>query len=204
MTTQPSAALAKRFAQSERVVSSDKLEKVRELVDQARDFEKEIEDLEERLNNKRKELHALYHETIPAIMSDIGTDRVGLPPKGNLPGVDVKLQRFYSANIAAAWPEEKRQAAFQVLEKTGNGDLIKTQLIFSFPREERKKAVAAYKAFMKQYKKAGGEVRESVHSGTLKAWLKDQVESGKFLSQETLEAIGGTVGHIAVLKERKE
>ena len=179
-------------------MNSDILTRIRETAGNARDLEKEITDLEERIKHKKQTLNTIYHHELPDLMFEAGVDEVGLPAEGNLPSMVAKLGPYYAANIAAGWGEEKRDAAFNWLDTNGHGDLIKTQVTISLPREARAQAAK----LIKQLEAYHPEVKQSVHPGTLTAWLREQVESGEDLPP--LDVIGGTVGQVVKLKERKD
>ena len=181
-------------------LSEDKLERLTGLVHDVRSFEGDIAELERQLSAKKVALNKLRTETLPEFMMETGVMKISLPAKGNYPAVDVKIDDFFDANIAAAWPDEKRQAAFRWLEDNGHGDLIKTSVEASFPRGTLEQA----KKFFNDAKKAGIEVKlaEGVHYSTLKAWLKEQVTKKHFIPP--LDIIGGTIGKIAVIKEVKK
>lgn len=156
-----------------------------------------IENLEERLSALKRTKYAIEHEQLPELMMEAGVDKVGIPPVGNEPGYDLKLSPFYDANIAAGWEEERRQKAFAYLESVKAGDLIKTQIIISLPREQRANA----KQLLKQLAEWSPDVKEAVHPSTLKSWLKEKSEAGDDVN---LEAIGGTVGQVVKPKPRKK
>lgn len=178
-------------------VSSDTLKKLSTKCEELREVELEIANLEERLANLNSRKYRIEREELPELMSEAGTDKIGIPANGNMPAYDLKLAPYYNANIAAKWEPERRAAAYAYLEKVKAADLIKTQIIINLPREDRKKA----KALLKTLKKFKPEVKESVHSGTLTSWLKEKTEAGDDVN---LEMIGGQVGQIVKPKTRKD
>jgi hypothetical protein len=173
------------------------LKKLSDKCAELRDTELEIQNLSERLAALNTKKYKIEREELPELMSEAGVDKIGVPASGNQPAYDLKMVPFYSANIAAGWEPERRAASYAYLEKHKAGDLIKTQIIINLPREERKKA----KALIKQLKKWKPEVKESIHSGTLTAWLREKTEAGEDVN---LEMIGGQVGQIVKPKARKE
>jgi hypothetical protein len=182
-------------------ISEDKLRKIREAAEVARQFELDIQDLEARLAQQKANLHRLYSETLPDLMDEAQVDNIGLPAKGNLPAVDLTLEPFYRANIAASWSDEKRQAAFDALTNLGHEDLIKTSLQVDFSRTERQQAMKVYRMLKEQFD-LHPALRENVHFQTLTAWLREQWEAHKPLPP--LDVIGATVGRVAKFKERRE
>jgi hypothetical protein len=137
-------------------------------------------------------------------MSKVGQDRIGLEAHG----VDLVKEAYYHANIAADWPEEKRQIAFDWLVSSGNEDLIKTTFTMQFPRKMFDVAVWLKKQVAKlKFPGKGKEIEmpEAVVTlgvpwNTLTAFVKEQIEKGAELPLETL---GATVGWIVKVKQRK-
>ena len=188
------------FVKAEKkIASEDKLKAIRDLVAEARSNEKKMSDLQEQLKELSAAVNDTYQKKLPDLYQEVGIDNISLPADGNYPAVDAKLQDYYSANIAAGWAPERRQEAFKWLEDHGHGDLIKTAVSAQLPREKR----AAAKKLIALIEKAGfaAEVKEAVHSGTLSAWLKEQIELGAPIPP--LELIGGSIGKVVRLKERK-
>lgn len=180
-------------------LNQDKLDKLRERVVYARALDLEIDDLEQRLEDKKRELRHLYHTEIPDLMDEAGVDRLGVTNAGNLGSFEIKVQPFYSANIAAGWDPDKRSAAFEYLTELGAEDLIKTKIEIDFSRGERAKAVLV----AENLKDDGIEtsMKETVHSATLASWLREQVEVNGTVPD--LDKIGGTVGRVAKITRKK-
>jgi hypothetical protein len=177
----------------------DKLDQLRELVAQARDIESEIEHLEEQLKIANKKSFELCHDKLPKLMDEAGLPSITLAAEGNHPEVVATASPFYAASIAAKWPEEKRRKAMEWLDNNGFGDLIKTRVEANFPRETLAKA----RKFAQEASKAGAttDIKESVHSGTLSAWLREQVEEKGYIPP--LELIGGVIGRVVNLKVKR-
>lgn len=163
-----------------------------------------VEALEAEIKKKNERIRQLEFVDLPAYMKQIGQDIVGLPDQD----ADIRLEAFYHANIKADWPEEQREAAFAWLEKHGHADLIKTTVSFTFPRRALEKArwlVAMTGLLRDKLLEQGAEFPEATTKmeipwNTLTAWLREQTESSKSVP---LEIIGGEVGTIAKIKERK-
>lgn len=184
---------------AEKLPENDALEAVRAKAAEAREAEFELESLEERVRDLKKRLETIYEEDLPILMDEAGVDRIGIPAHGNLPAMDAKLSPFFSANIAANWDAERRNAAFRWLEANGSGDLIKTEVAVAFPRGKHEEAKSLAEEL--SAKGIAPTFKETVHSQTLTAWLREQLESGAELPP--LETIGGYIGRIVSLKPRK-
>lgn len=182
----------------EQAADETTLEQIREQLRAARDAEARIRDLSAVVSEEQKQLNALRFEVLPEMFANAGVDNLGLPAEGNNPGYDAKMANFYRANIAASWDYERRDKAFEWLEKNGHGDLIKTEIVISLPRGSEKK-LAPIKKLLKELK-VEFEVDKSVHNGTLSAFVREVVEDGGALPLETL---GATIGMVVNMKERK-
>lgn len=167
---------------------------------EARDLEHVIADLEQRLKESNAALHSILTEELPNLFDQAQTDRVGIPQQGNMPACDLRLTPRYHANIAAAWPQTQRDAAFQALTDLGHQDLIKTEITLTLPREDR----ASAQTIVAQLQSWGfsPQVRLSVHFKTLTAWLQEQFEHGNPLPP--LATIGASITRIVTIKERKD
>lgn len=188
-------------AQHAQAIPSDMLKKLTAKARELRDTELEIETLNERLKEASARQYAIEHEELPELMMEAGTDHIGIPADGNMPAMDLKLKPFYSANIAAAWEPERRDAAFNYLTDEGAGDLIKTEITLKVPRELRDKVPQLLSKLEKASPSGVSiETKEAVHSATLKSWLKEKSEAGE---EVKLDLIGGSVGTVVTTKPRK-
>lgn len=204
MASKPSPALARAMAASPSLQpTKDKLETIQAYAEQARDLELEIENLSEEIKKRRETLNDIYGNKLPMLMDEAHIDSMGVPPKGNKKGADFELGNYYSASIASSWAEEKKEEAFGILKKYKAEDLIKTEVSAKLPKGSLKKA----KALVTAAKKLGIVVliKKSVHAGTLTAWVKEiYIDKKKTLPKSDLEKIGGSVGRIVRLVDRKE
>lgn len=176
------------------------LETIRDQLRAYRDIEERVTDLNTVLSGENANLRNMRFEILPTMFMTAGVDNLGLPAEGNHKAFDAKLKPYYHASIAAGWPEEKRAAAFAELSKRGAASLIKTTITVYLDRTDRAKAKAVIAALKKL--KVEFETNLSVHSGTLTAWLKEQIgENG--VTDIPLDVFGATVGNTVELKERK-
>lgn len=181
---------------------NDRLAKIQAKASEARDLEFEIAALSERMAELKGKLNELYAKTLPDMLEEAGLDHIGLPPKGNIPGYDYEIHPYYSASIAASWPEDKRTAAFDLLKRYKAEDLIKTEVTAKLPKgslAQAKKLVAAARKL-----KIATDIKMSVHANTLSAWLREFYSKGKSIPQSDLEKIGGSVGRVVRPKERQQ
>jgi hypothetical protein len=190
------AAIARRSTQTS--AETDTLEAIRAKAREAKEMELHIEELEEQLKQTKKRLHQICFVELVDMLVAAKVNGIDVAAQGNMQAFVAKLKPYYSAAIPADMPEEKRMAAFRMLEETGNGDLIKTIVTVDFPREAR----ADVADFISQLPKTvKHEVKASVHKATLTKWLRETVEAGQM---PDLEKINGVVGQTVELKNVKE
>lgn len=198
-TTAPSFVRA-----SDQPTSETTLEAIRDKLREALEEEAFIKDLETQLNDAKARLNNLYMKSLPDMMQAANVDIVGLPPPpgaNDRPTFDAKLKPFYSANIAASWPDDKRTKGFAFLKREKADDLIKNTITIKLGKGTAKTA-AAIAAFLKK-KRVEFTQKQEVHNQTLTAWLKEQYEDHeKSYPLSELEMIGASVGKIVNLKPR--
>ena len=184
---------------AEQPVSEDKLKILREMIAIVRVLEFEKSNIEEKLKLVSSTLNQYYQTKLPELFSQCGTNLIGLEKDGDLPAIEAKLVPYYSANIAASWDLERKKAAFKWLTDNKFGDLIKTEISLTFNREDHDKAQKFFNKLKKDDETLNADMKESVNSRTLTAWLKEQIE--KYNNVPPLDVIGASVGNIVKLKE---
>jgi hypothetical protein len=175
------------------------IEAIREKLRAARDLKIEIRDIEERAKARKADLYKIERAELPEMFSRAGIDNLGLPPEGNMPGYDAQLKPYYSANIAAAWEDDKKAIAYNYLKDEKAEDLIKATITIRLKMGStkiRKAVMAALKKLKVEY-----EMNLSVHSASLTSWLKSRVEDGK---PPKLDLIGAEVGQVVKIDPRTE
>ncbi len=219
-TTKKAPAFLKNAKKAE--PSKDKLEELKAMVKEYRNKQHAVNAILAEAAEASASLSEAKKKTIPEFMEKIGVPSITIDPEvvGNVsyPAFTAERKPFYSANIAADWPPELRDAAFDYIEKQGYGELIKTFLTFAFPRDLQAAVVPFLKACksmkltftVKEGKKNKRvtvpvpvpEIERTIHAGTLTKWLREQVENEGTVPD--LTKIGGFVGTVADVKEVKE
>lgn len=126
-----------------------------------------LEDRERAVKKAKETVRLLREETIPGMMSELGVISFELEDGGKI---------TVSQEVYASIPKANRPEAFAWLNDTGNGGLIKTQVITSFGKGERENAI-----IMKEEMQNNGfdtAFKEDVHTSTLKAFIKEQLREG--------------------------
>ena len=91
----------------------------------------EIEGIEDKLKQRKKDLELLSSEIIPTMMSEMGLSQLKL-----MDGSQIDVKPFYNATITQA----NKESAYNWLRSNGLGDIIKNEVIVSFGRGEDNKA----------------------------------------------------------------
>ena len=151
-----------------------------------RDMEQEIDDTEKALSSLKKQYLKLTDEELPAALEELGIAEMKLDD-----GSKIKLTQIYGASI----PVERREEAFAWLRENGYDDIIKNTVACSFGRGEDDKAAK----FTDSIRRMGlaPDTKTEVHAMTLKAFVRERVETGDELP---MDLFGAFVGQRAVIK----
>lgn len=157
------------------------------LVRQVDDVNKEIDMAEQHLKKLKQERQRLQTEAIPALMDEMGVDRL------DVGDVSVSLKPFVSASI----PQDRRAEAHQWLRDNGLDDIIKNDVILSFGRGEDD---AAHNIMLDLEQKGfHPESKTHIHAMTLKAFVRERVEKGLPID---LDMFGAYVAKTADIKRK--
>lgn len=157
------------------------------LVRQVEELNKELDMAESHLKKLKQEKHKLQTDAIPALMDEMGVDRL------DVGDVSVTLKPFVSASI----PQDRRAEAHQWLRDNGLDDIIKNDVVLSFGRGEDETA----HSIMLDLEQRGfhPESKTHIHSMTLKAFVKERVEKGLPID---LDMFGAYVAKTADIKRK--
>jgi hypothetical protein len=152
---------------------SDQVVKLTNLEDELADKETELKEL------KRK-VELVSGEVIPTMMQEMNISTLKLAD-----GTSVEVKPIYGASILVA----KREEAFKWLRDNGLGDLIKNDVTVTFGMSEDIRA----SDYASLAKRQGYEPiqKVSVHTGTLKALVRERIESGKEIPTELFNVFAG-------------
>lgn len=154
-----------------------------------RDKEKAVADLEQTLKEEKKALLKMTDEDLPTMLAEIGLTSMKLDD-----GSEVTVKQTYGASILV----DNRPAAYDWLRDHGYDDIIKNTVACQFGRGEDDQA-SAFKAIAE---KQGylAEQKTEIHPQTLRAFVKERVESG---DEFPMELFGAYIGQRAVVKRSK-
>ncbi len=165
------------------------LASVAEIARAVRNQEDLVNKLDDELKEAKRELLKLTDEDLPAMLQELGLNSFELED-----GSKVSVRPTYGAHIKA----ENRETAFNWLRANGFDDLIKNTVSCGFGRGEDQEA----SDFIDYAQGLGyaAEQKTEVHPSTLKAWVKERVQTGETFP---MELFGAYVGQRANITRKK-
>jgi hypothetical protein len=167
-------------------VKNEDLDSVGALARRAKLLEKEIEELDTVLKERKEQQRKLLEESIPAMLQELGMKKFVMAD-----GSTIDVKPYYSASIK----EENRAVAYQWLRDNGYDDIIKNTVSVRFGRNEDKLCETLINSLREQNYPV--EQTEKIEPQTLKAWAREMVERGQEIPTETFSLY---VGHKATIK----
>lgn len=167
-------------------VKNEDLSSVGALAKRAKQLEKEIDEIESVLKERKDQQRKLLEESIPSMLQELGMKKFTMAD-----GSTIEIKPFYGASIK----EENRAVAYEWLRKNGYDDIIKNTVSVRFGRNEDKLCDALINQLREQNYPV--EQTEKIEPQTLKAWAKEMVERGVEFPTETF---GLFTGHKATIK----
>ena len=168
--------------------TNEALVQISALVQELNEYEQKISGLEEEMKTFKSLVKWLEEEKIPEVFQRANLTSITLTD-----GSKVSIEEVVRASI----PKYKEQEAFAWLRNNDYGDIIKNEVKASFGRGEDDDAQA-----LMDYAKEHGikaNQKESVHSGTLKAFVKENLA---VFDTETLTLLGAYIVNKAKVKRK--
>ena len=177
------------LADSQNLPSDQGLSKVSRLAEELIDKEEEVKEAEARLKILKEQARDVAERQLPEAMAEVGMANFVLTD-----GSEVTVKPYYSAKIG----DDKRDECFNWLQDHGHEALIKDEVSITFNKGEHERA----EEFKSQLEQQGIEYngKMGVHSQTLTAFVREQVESG---AEFPLELFNVYIGQIAKVKRSK-
>ena len=170
----------------DRTANIDKLaNKIKEM--QA--IQKDIEQNEEYLKQRKKDLEQVSGEAIPTMLSEMGLSYLKLAD-----GSSVEVKTNYSATITQA----NKEKAINWLRENGLGDIIKNEMTVSFGRNEDNKAAEYAELAKGQGYQPTQKLK--VEPMTLKALVRERIEAGKPMPTEIFNVF---IGNKTTIKRKQ-
>ena len=168
-------------------IHTDNTKQLSQLVRDLRAVEAEIEDAETLLKSLKRNQKALSHDRIPALMDEMGIERV------DVDGVTVSRRMMVSASI----PVDRKDEAHAWLRQEGLDDIIKNDVTVSFGKGEDN--IAGDLAGRLEQEGFNTSSKSYVHSSTLRAFVKERVTEGKPID---LDMFGAYIANAAIIKRK--
>ena len=170
----------------------DKTTNINKLADKIKELQAsqlELQEQEDAIKQKKKDIEHLSGEVIPTMLSEMGLSYLKLQD-----GSSVEVKTNYSATITQANKEE----AFNWLRENGLGDIIKNEISVSFGRNEDNKAAD----YAELAKSQGLDPMQKlkVEPMTLKALVRERLEAGKEMPTELFNIY---VGNKTTIKRKQ-
>jgi len=167
-------------------IQDDQLVGIAGLAKRAKVLEKEIDELETVLKERKDSMRKLLEETIPAALQEMGMKSFKMGD-----GSSIEIKPFYGASI----PEARRAEAYEWLREHGYDDIIKNTVSVRFGRGEDELCESLIGLLHERSYPA--EQAEKIEPQTLKAWVREMTEQG---NEFPTELFGAYIGQKATIK----
>jgi len=158
-----------------------------DLVRSLRNVEQQIEDAENHLKALKQEKHKLSVENIPALMDEMGVERL------DVDGLTVERKMMVHASI----PQDRKDEAFAWLRENNLDDIIKNDVTCSFGKGQDN--LAGDVVGILQDRGFDPKTKTHVHPSTLKAFVKERVTDGKPID---LDMFGAFIANAAQIRRK--
>jgi hypothetical protein len=151
-------------------ISNEELHQLSTMVHNQVKLEAEIARAEDELAAKKEQLKTLAEIKIPETLLGMGLSELKLST-----GEIVSVTKFYACKI----PDNCADEAFDWLRNSGNGDIIKNNLILNFGKGEDDLAKEVAQELLKRG--LSPEQKIFVHPMTLKSFVRERIENNEEL-----------------------
>ena len=162
------------------VTQADAAKSLSDKVIELKNLEDEISNAEKSVSKLKEQAKTLSQFEIPAMMEEMHITKLKLKD-----GESVEIKKIYGASI----PQEHQEAAFTWLRNNDLGDIIKNDITVTFGRGEDNKA-AEY-ASLAQGQGYEPVQKIGVHPQTLKAVVRERLESGREMPSDIFKTYAG-------------
>ena len=162
------------------VTQTDTAKSLSDKVIELKNLEDEIENAEKSLFKLKEKAKYVSQIEVPKMMEEMHITKLKLKD-----GESVEIKKIYGASIT---PENQEQA-FIWLRNNGLGDIIKNDVTVTFGRSEDNKA-ATY-AVLARGQRYEPVQKIGVHPQTLKAVVRERLESGQEMPSDLFKTYAG-------------
>jgi len=164
----------------ESITQADAAKTLSDKVIELKRIEDEIQNAEESISKLKEQAKTLSQFEIPKMMEEMHITKLKLKD-----GESVEIKKIYGASI----PQQHQEAAFTWLRENGLGDIIKNDITVTFGRGEDNKA-SEY-ATLAQGQGFEPVQKIGVHPQTLKAVVRERLESGQEMPSDLFKTYAG-------------
>ena len=164
----------------ESITQADAAKTLSDKVIELKRIEDEIQNAEESISKLKEQAKTLSQFEIPKMMEEMHITKLKLKD-----GESVEIKKIYGASI----PQQHQEAAFTWLRNNGLGDIIKNDITVTFGRGEDNKA-SEY-ATLAQGQGFEPVQKIGVHPQTLKAVVRERLESGQEMPSDIIKTYAG-------------
>ena len=162
------------------VTQADAAKSLSDRVIELKNLEDEISNAEESVSKLKEKAKTLSQYEIPVMMEEMHITKLKLKD-----GESVEIKKIYGASI----PSQHQEAAFTWLRNNDLGDIIKNDITVTFGRGEDNKA-SEY-ANLAQGQGYEPVQKIGVHPQTLKAVVRERLESGREMPSDLFKTYAG-------------
>ena len=150
-------------------------------VEKLQTIQREIQELEDRLKDKKEDEKYFSCVVIPKLMEEMNLSSLKLRD-----GSELTVKKIYSASVKA----DKKAEAIHWLRENGLGDIVKNNITVSFGQGEDNKAID----YASLARSNGYEPiqEEKVHPSTLKVVMKEWKDKGQEVPEELFNTFDGS------------
>ena len=164
----------------ESITQADAAKTLSDKVIELKRIEDEIQNAEESISKLKEQAKTLSQFEIPKMMEEMHITKLKLKD-----GESVEIKKIYGASI----PQQHQEAAFTWLRENGLGDIIKNDITVPLGRGEDNKA-SEY-ATLAQGQGYEPVQKIGVHPQTLKAVVRQRLESGQEMPSDIIKTYAG-------------
>jgi len=162
------------------ITQADAAKSLSDKVIELRNLEDQIKNAEDSVSKLKEKQKTLSQFEIPTMMEEMHITKLKLKD-----GESVEIKKIYGASI----PQDNQEAAFTWLRNNGLGDIIKNDITVTFGRGEDNKA-SEY-ANLAQGQGFEPVQKIGVHPQTLKAVVRERLESGQEMPSDLFKTYAG-------------
>ena len=157
--------------------SEERLSRLTSLARQQIAIQNEIEELQLKLRQREEARDKISEQEIPELMHEIGAREITL-----LDGHKLKIQPFYTGKITS--PE-----AYDWLTDHGFGDMVRVNITVSSRMSDEDTVMKVRKLLNDNH--IEWDETQGVHHSTLKAWVKDTIQTGQVIDRDLFSVYTG-------------